>query len=159
VSVNETLGTINFSTEWYLCTECRQMKHSVQCYFLPSVSYVPSGAFTNNQFNVVVYQVQICTECMRQKHSQQCSFLLSVCFLPECFTNGTLSMSWNTVNRHQEAICTECFVKNTWYKIFIPSVLFIYQMPSVALGKLLCKLSARYKTLSTDRSTRCIHTF
>jgi hypothetical protein len=69
------------------------MKHLVQCYFLPSVSCVPSGTVTNNRFNVVVYRVQICTECMRQKHSVQCSFLPSVLLTEHS------GMSWNTVNQ------------------------------------------------------------
>jgi hypothetical protein len=102
VSGNQTLSIINFSTECYLCTECWQTKHSVQLTFLPSVSCVLSGTVTNNQFNVVVYRVQICTECMRQKHLVQYSFLPSVLLTEHSTWVGT------SLTSRQEAICTEC---------------------------------------------------
>jgi hypothetical protein len=65
-------------------------------------------------------------------------------FSTECFANGTLYMSWNTVNQSSGSNLYRVFVYlPTWYKTFVPSV------PD-ALGKLLYVLSAQYKTLSTD---------
>jgi hypothetical protein len=74
--------TITFSTEYYLCTECRQMKHLVQCYFT---------------------ECNLCTECLRWKNMVQCSFLPSVLLMEHSTWVGPL------LTCHQEAICTECF--------------------------------------------------